>query len=307
MRHLLPLFKDMVRLLLTYPGWLAAAILSTIVVAAVEPSMAWLGKTIVNELKKGDIDLQASLFRYALSFGALLFGLGLLKFADKVIDKVYEVRLILALQCTYLDRRSQAQESADIPRILYDCNRAKPGLDILHKDGWKIISQTISVIIWQLNLAPAWLPALLIAVIPPTLLGFFFGPYVQRASQGLLRTQSQLANCTSDERRSEFRQHQNTFLRQTLKLEVFKSATENLMDLLTWAGLLTLILLAGILPHLGLLPQQIDAGDLALFYVNLNLLSKPLTEIVKVYNKARESYPALQRVLQPEKPEVLIP
>jgi ABC-type multidrug transport system fused ATPase/permease subunit len=71
------------------------------------------------------------------------------------------------------------------------------------------------------------------------------------------------------------------------------------MDLVTWFGLFILVLASSVL-HLGLLPKQIEAGDLALFFVNLNLLSKPLAEIVKVYNKSREAYPALVRVLRPE-------
>lgn len=82
-------------------------------------------------------------------------------------------------------------------------------------------------------------------------------------------------------------------------MEIFKSSTEILMDLVTWFGLLMLVLVSSVF-HLGLLPNQIEAGDLALFVVNLNLLSKPLGEIVKVYNKGREAYPALMRVLRPD-------
>ena len=82
-------------------------------------------------------------------------------------------------------------------------------------------------------------------------------------------------------------------------MEIIKSATENLMDLLTWFGLLFLILLSGVLPNIGLIPRQIEVGNLALFAVNLNLLGKPLAGIVKVYNKAQECCPALLRVLQP--------
>jgi ABC-type multidrug transport system fused ATPase/permease subunit len=306
MRKLLPLLKDMLQLLLAYPGWLVAAIASTILVSAAEPSLAWFGKTVIDDFKKGRVDLQESLLRYVLSLGGLLLGLGILKFSDKLIDKVYEVRLILKLQQTYLDRRTSQDEAIDISRILYDCNRAKPGLDILHRDSWKIISQTISVVVWQLTLAPAWLPALLIAVVPPTLVGFLFGPYVQRISHNLLRTQGNLAACTQPERRAEFTAHQESFFRHTLRMEILKALSGNLMDLLTWIGLLILILLSGVLPALGLIPKQVEAGDLALFYVNLGLLSKPLNEIVKVYNKAQESYPALVRVLQPSKEEAKI-
>lgn len=293
-----PLFIDMLKVLLTYPQWLLAAILSTILVAALEPSIAWMGKKVVDDLKKGNVDINASLANYILVFGGLLLGLGLIKFGDKIIDKIYELRLIICLQRTYLQRRDKERDAEDISHILYHCNRAKPGLDILHKDAWKIISQTISVIVWQLTLAPAWLPALLLAVIPPILIGFIFGRFIQRSSLKMLTAQENIAASTTEAKRLEFIEHQESFFRHTIHLEVFKSGTEIMMDLLTWFGLLVLVLLSSVF-HIGVVPKEIQAGDLVLFWGNLNLLSKPLGDIVKVYNKARESYPALIRVLRP--------
>lgn len=292
------LLLDMMRILLTYPQWLAAAILSTIVVSALEPSIAWMGKKVVDDLKKGSVDLNASLGNYILVFGGLLLGLGLIKFGDKLIDKIYEARLIICLQRTYLQRRREERSAEDISHILYHCNRAKPGLDIIHKDSWKIFSQTISVIIWQLTLAPAWLPALLIAVIPPILIGFVFGRFIQKSSLKMLTAQENIAASTTQAKRLEFIKHQESFFHHAIRLEVFKSGTEILMDLLTWFGLLVLVILSTVF-HVGVVPKEIQAGDLVLFWGNLNLLSKPLGDIVKVYNKGRESYPALVRVLRP--------
>jgi ABC-type multidrug transport system fused ATPase/permease subunit len=289
----------MFQVLLTYPGWFAASILSTIVVVGLEPSLAWLSKTVVDDLKKGKVDLDASLLRYALIFGGLLLGLGLLKFGDKLIDKIYELKLVIRLQQIYLQRRTQDRGIEDVSRVIFDCEKSKAGLDIIHKDAGKIIFQTISVIVWQFSLAPQWLPALLIAVFPPILVGFVFGRFIQRSSLNRLKAQQAIASSTGAHQQAEFQQQQQHFFRHTLQLEIFKSSTEILMDLVTWFGLLMLIL-TSIVFHLGLVPQQIEAGDLALFFVNLNLLSKPLGEIVKVYNKSREAYPALVRVLRPE-------
>jgi len=77
-----------------------------------------------------------------------------------------------------------------------------------------------------------------------------------------------------------------------------------MMDLLTWFGLLLLVTLA-LVSNLDIWPQKTTAGDLALFAVNLNLLSKPLGDIGKVYNQGREAYPALLRVLQPDRAAAL--
>lgn len=290
---------DMFQVLLSYPGWFAASILSTIVVVALEPSLAWLSKTVVDDLKKETVNLDASLLQYGLIFGGLLLGLGLLRFGDKLIDKIYELKLVIRLQRIYLQRRTEDRGVEDISRVIFDCERSKAGLDIIHKDAGKIIFQTISVIAWQFSLAPQWLPALLIAVFPPIFTGFIFGPFIQRASLNRLKAQQAIASSTGIHQQYEFQQSQHQFFRSTLRMELFKSSTEILMDLVTWFGLLMLVVVSSTF-HLGLLPKEIEAGDLALFFVNLNLLSKPLGQIVKVYNKGREAYPALVRVLRPE-------
>lgn len=180
---------DMFQVLLTYPGWFAASILSTVVVVGLEPSLAWLSKTVVDDLKKGKVDLDSSLLQYGMIFGGLLLGLGILKFGDKLIDKIYELKLVIRLQRLYLQRRLEDRGVEDISRVIFDCEKSKAGLDIIHKDAGKIIFQTISVIVWQFSLAPQWLPALLIAVFPPILVGLVFGPFIQRASLNRLRAQ----------------------------------------------------------------------------------------------------------------------
>lgn len=296
-RRLLGLvFKDLLSIMLTYRRWLIAAIFFTILSVSLEPSLAWLGKKFVDQLKDESTVSNASLFNYALVFATVLFGLGLLQFTEKVINEVYKVRIILALQRTYLSRRQEYNETQDISRILYDCEQAKKGVDILYKDIWKIIFGVISVLVWQLSIAPSWLPALLLTVVPPILIVFAFGRFVQRASLELLTLQGKIASSTAITKEADFLSHQESFFRQTVRLEIFKELSETLMDLLSWIGLLFLIIIASV-TKLPILPQEIDPGDLALFAVNLNLLSKPLGEIGKVYNKGREAYPALLRVL----------
>ncbi|MFM2430693.1 MAG: hypothetical protein RLZZ511_1906 [Cyanobacteriota bacterium] len=293
------LLAEMFRVLLMYPGWLAASILSTIVVVGLEPSLAWLGKSFLDDLKKGRVDLDGSLLNYGLLFVGLMLGLGFIKFGDKLIDKIYELKLVIQLQRQYLQRRDRDRGVEDISRVIFDSEKAKAGLDIIHKDAGKIIFQSISVLIWQFSLAPQWIPALLIAVIPPVFVGFIFGPSIQKASFKRLKAQQAIATSTGADQTEQLIAGQQTFLRQTIRLEICKFGTETLMDVVQWFGLFMVVISSSVL-HLGLVPKSLEAGDLLLFIANLNLLSKPLADIVKVYNKARESYPALLRVLKPE-------
>ncbi|YAF95553.1 MAG: ABC transporter ATP-binding protein [Nodularia sp. CChRGM 3473] len=294
----LSLTRNILLVIFRHPYWLAASIISTIIHAALEPSLAWIGKTFVEQLQADGDAVGSSLMEYALVFGGLIVGLGVTKFGNQILNKIYESRLIIGLQRAYLELRGKERGGEDVSRLLYDCEQAKKGLDILYKDSWKIVSQTISVVVWQLTLAPSWLPALFLTVIPPLFLVFTFGRLIQGASREILSLQGKIANTTNRKKMLELFNHQEEFFRHAVRLEFFKSGAEVLMELLTWIGLLLLIMLALIF-DLGILPRNIQAGDLALFAVNLNLLAKPLGEIVKVYNKGRESYPAVVRVLQP--------
>jgi len=295
----LVLGREVMQVILSQPLWLLLSIASTIVHAALEPSLAWMGKSFVDDLQGQDTALQGSLLNYALVFGGVITGLAVIKFGNQILNKVYESRLIIVLQRAYLERRGASRGAEDVSRLLYDTEQAKRGLDIIYKDSWKIVSQTVSVVVWQLSLAPQWLPALVLTVVPPMALVLLFGRWIQQASLEILGLQGQIAGSTGRDRQLQLFRHQESFFRYGVRLEALKAGAEVMMDLLTWFGLLLLAILA-LVVNLKILPQEITAGDLALFAVNLNLLSKPLGEIVKVYNKGRESYPAVLRVLQPE-------
>jgi ABC-type multidrug transport system fused ATPase/permease subunit len=303
LRHHLPpwlvLGREIMQVILSYPLWLVLSILSTILHAALEPSLAWMGKSFVDDLQKQNTALEGSLMGYALRFGGVIVGLAVIKFGNQIFNKIYESRLIIVLQRRYLERRRKAREAQDVSRLLYDTEQAKKGLDIIYKDSWSIVAQMVSVIVWQLSLAPQWLPALVLTVVPPMIIVLLFGKWIQQASLETLELQGQIAGSTGRDRQLQLFRHQEAFLRYGVRLEALKAGAEVMMDLLTWFGLLLLAILA-LVVHISVLPQDITSGDLALFAVNLNLLSKPLGSIVKVYNKGRESYPAVLRVLQPQ-------
>jgi len=298
--HLVSLFLDMIRVLLVHPYWLVASITSTVVNAALAPSQAWMWKNFVDGLKANGSNTSSSLLSYVLLFGGLHAGLGLLGFLDRVLNRAYDLRQIITLQRTYLERRALGSEGAeDISRILFDCGQAKGGLDLIYKDSWHIVAGIISVIVWQLKLAPQWLPALLIAVVPPVLIVFMFGRFIQKASLNILSLQAKIASSTGEKEKLELFAHQESFFRQSVRLEFFMSGTDMVMDLAKWFGLLLLVVISSVF-HLGLLPQQIKAGDLILFAMNMDSLSKPLGDLGKLYSKSRQAYPALLRVLRPE-------
>ncbi|MBP5975156.1 ABC transporter ATP-binding protein [Brasilonema sp. CT11] len=292
------LFVDMLRVLLTHPYWLTASIISTVVNAALAPSQAWLWKKFLDNIKASGVDSSVFL-KYVLVFGGLHAILGLLGLIDKVLNRAYDLRQVIKLQRTYLERRQQEEGSQDISRLLFDCDKAKGGLDLIYKDSWHIVAGIVSVLIWQLRLAPQWIPALIMGTVLPVLLVFAFGRFIQSASQNILHLQSRIAASTSEREKLELFSHQESFFRQSVKLEFFLSGTDTVMEVMKWLGLLLLIVISLVF-HLKLLPEEIKPGDLILFAMNIDSLSKPVGDFGKLYSKARQAYPALRRVLQPD-------
>jgi hypothetical protein len=304
--HFRQLFAEMLRVMVTYPQWLAAAIVTTIVTASLSPTMALINKKALDEFQKGNFQINLDdLLKYILITGVISAGLTVLKILDKIVDKVYETKLLTTLQRTYLRRRINECETEDIARIVYDCGRAKAGLDIIHKDSWKIVFQIISVLLFQITLAPTWFPALVISVLPPLFTGLFFGPSVRRTSEKILKAQGDLVKYTSATQDSLFASHQERFFRQVIRMDVLKATMDNSMDLIGWLGLIGYLLLAT--RFKGLLPEKILLGDILLFSTNLGLLSKTFGEIIKVNNKCQEAYPALVRVLLPQSAPIFLP
>ncbi|MDF5717464.1 MAG: ABC transporter ATP-binding protein [Rhizonema sp. NSF051] len=292
------LFRDMLRVVFSYPFWLFASIFSTVLNAALAPSQAWLWKQFVDGLKaNGSAD--GSLFwKYVLLMGGLHAGLALLGFFDRVLNRAYDLRQIIYLQRTFLQRRPQEGGAQDVSRLLFDCDRAKGGLDLVYKDSWHIAAGIISVLVWQLKLAPAWIPALVISSVMPLLIVFAFGRFIQKASHNILQLQSSIATSTSTQEKRQLFSHQEEFFRQSVRLESLLAGTDTVIEVMKWVGLLLLILVNSSF-HLGLVPAEIKPGDLILFAMNVDSLSKPLGDIGRLYSKARQAYPALLRVLQP--------
>ncbi len=297
--HWQKLGQEILLVIFSHPWWLLASVVSTVIHAALQPSLAWMGRSFVNDLQNPQTSVSGSLWNYAVVFGGVVTALAAIKFGNQVLNKIYESRVVIVLQRTYLQRRGDPRGSQDISRLLYDAEQAKRGLDILYKDSWSIVAHAGSVLVWQWSLSPEWLPALLLAVMPPLALVLVLGRWVQQSSLRILQLQAQIAGSTAQIAQPDLFRYQESFFRYGTQLEALKAGSEVVMDLMLWFGLLLLALLAAVVNR-DLLPQEIQAGDLALFAVNLNLLSKPLGEIVKVYTKGRESYPALLRMLWPQ-------
>lgn len=263
--------------------------------AAMEPSSAWISKKVLDAIEKAGASVEQVALDYGLLFVLIMAGLTLLRFGEKVANKAVEVRLIITLQRVYLERRNEEHAAKDVSQILYGCELAKKGIEVIYKDAWKIAATTVSVLTWQLSLGAQWIPLMLMAVIPSLLLAWFFGPPIQGRSLSILDLQSELAANTERAASGTFVRHQENWFRKAMSLEVLKWFADDALHIVMWIFLGLLIVVAYNF-ELGILPDQIELGGVAAFLINVRLLAKPLGDIGKVYTKWREAYPAACRV-----------
>jgi ABC-type multidrug transport system fused ATPase/permease subunit len=186
-----------------------------------------------------------------------------------------------------------------VARAINDCENARKPLDLFQKELWVVLVGLPSVLIWQLSLGPELLPALLVAATPPFLAALFFGGLISKASHQALIAIAAVGRAVGAGQRTALHNEQERFYRHRVRFEMWKQFSEVTADFAGWLGLVGVLLLS-VSGVWQLVPEQVTAGQIGMFLVNLKLISKPLGELAKVYNKMCEGWPAVRRVLRPQ-------
>lgn len=291
------LLREMTRVAVRLWPWLLLLALMVGLQAALQPSVGWMGKRVIDGLQAGDSRLQAVLLENSLLFAGVFLAITLIKAGEKVSSKAFEIRLIIALQRVFFARRRIMTGARDVSQMFYGSEVAKRGFEVFVKDFWVISFKTGSVIVWQMTLAPEWLPLLFLATIPAIAAVALIGPAIRRASQDILGLQEAVAATVTRCGPMLLRRVQERLFGRFLRFETLKVVADDMVDLLIWFNTAALIGLSYAL-DIGLLPDQVSPGDLALVAVNLKLLSEPLGHIGKVYTKWQEAQPALHRIFR---------
>lgn len=299
------LIWELIRVMLQHPWLLALAVLPNIVKPALEPIQAWIAREVLNEITRGQqAYLLSELLDYAPLAIGVFFGLGVLTIWEKMSNRMLDDRLLISLQRTWFDRRHIADPGEQVARAINDCENARKPLDLFQKELWVVLVGLPSVLIWQLSLGPELLPALLVAATPPFIVALFFGGFISRASHHALIALAAVGRAVGAGERQDLHDQQDRYYRHRIRFEMWKQFSEVIADFAGWLGLVAVLLLS-VTGVWQLVPDQVTAGQIGMFLVNLKLLSKPLGEITKVYNKLCEGWPAVRRVLRPHLDQVL--
>lgn len=273
---------------------LGALILINVLGPALEPAQSWIAKVALDKLTGSNATMLRTDLIGLLPMTATAFiVLATVRMISHVLDRVLDAQLKIDMQRFYFDRRLKQVPAEDVSRMIYDCEQARKMVDILQKDMWVVVIGLPAVIVWQLKLSADWVTPLVLAALPAMLLTLVLGPAVRRWSGRRLESIAAISSAVCGNDREQLCDGQTAFFHSSVRFEVCKKATEVLTDLMLWLGLAFLLLFAWFVP---IFPEKITGGDLAAFLVNLKLLSKPLQELGKLYMKAHECHPAVQRV-----------
>ncbi|MCZ7649502.1 MAG: hypothetical protein M5U26_30295 [Planctomycetota bacterium] len=294
--------REMWRLIFRHPWLLAGTILPSILAPIVEPAQAWVAKFAVDSMtKEGATFSREELLRFVPWAVAVFLALAVIKLLGTFVDKMFDERLKIELQRAYFDRRPNKDPGEDIARTLNDAEQARKVADIVQRDIWLVVVGLPAVLLWQMKLAPNWISALLLAAAPSLLLTVLLGRFVQRLSHRRLKAMAAISDAVNRDHRADLHSEQEAYYRASVGFELCKKGTEVLTESLQWLGLIAVLLLATVFP---LLPEEVSAGELAAFLVNLKLIGKPLNQIGVMYVKFREAQPALVRIFHPERTRV---
>lgn len=294
------LLLEMLLVMLRHPYLLAAAIVPNVVMPALSPIQAWLTQEVLNEISTGDRRfLLTELLGYAPLAMGIFLGLALLQIAEKVANRMLDDRLLIDLQRLWFDRRGDGCVGEQVARSINDCENARKILDLFQKELWMVVIGLPAVVVWQLNLAPDLLPALFVSTLVPFAAALLFGGAIQRYSHTVLRLVSGVGSAVARGDKADLYREQERLYVKRIRFEFVKQASEAIASFAFWAGLV-IVLLLSVSGAWQLLPLEMSAAEIGVFLVNLKLMAKPLSEITKVYNKVREGWPAVGRVLRPE-------
>lgn len=294
------LVAELAKLMLRHP-WLALGTVGpSILMPALEPAQAWFLKVFIDRLQAGGSGVTratlAAWFPVVAGFSLLLLGL---KYLEKMVNRVFDERLLIDMQRIWFDRRGGLGADETVARVMNDCDKARKILDLLQRDLWVFFVGIAAVLLWQMKISRDWVPALLAAIVPILLVTFGVARRVAVLTRRWLEDTVPVVERARTGDRNGLHAAQEAVYRGKIRCEWWKQGSESAAEMAALGGTAVALGLAAFVGP-PLMPARIAAGDLAMFWVNLALLGKQAVELAKFANKASEAWPAVIRVMRPE-------
>lgn len=297
------LLQQMARMMMAHPWLLMLTILPNVITPAISPIQAWLTSEVLNGIAKGNQSFQlGDLLQYAPLAVGIFAGLGLLQLLEKVSNRMFDDRLLIDVQRQWFEQRGQGCAGQHVARATNDCKNVVKLFDLAQKEFWVVMVGIPAVLIWQLQLSPELLPALLFTAAIPFCASMGFGAVIQRLSYRGVVLVASVSSAVAQGDKARLHAEQEALYSNRVRFEVIKQFSEVISEFAFWLALALLLVLSWS-GFWKLLPETLTAAEIGAFLVNVKLITKPLNALTKMHNKIRESWPSVRRVLRPDEPE----
>jgi len=293
------LLAEMARMMIAHPWLLACTVAPNIVSPAIAPIQAWLTSEVLGEVSRGGraftLDQLLSYAPYAVS---VFLGLALLQILEKVGNRMYDDRLLIDVQRRWFAIRGEGCAGQHVAKATNDCKNVVKIFDLAQKEIWVVLIGVPAVLLWQINLSPELLPALLATAFIPFVTSLFFGQFIQRLSHRGVLLVGNVSSAVAQGDAQRLHTEQEKLYRNSVRFEITKQISEAISESAFWLAL-ALVLVLSWSGVWALFPEQLTAAQIGAFLVNLKLINKPLNAVTKMHNKIREGWPSVRRVLRP--------
>ena len=274
--------------------WILA--ISICLESALLPFSAYISKPIIKDFKSGNIDVGDLILNYGSIFLIFSIILLVLNFITKVTKEVLDVRVIIKLQKEYLKRETKADASKDASNILYGAHNAKDALQVIYKEIWYIGSQIFFVLVWQYTLDVRFIPFLILSIIPSIFFVIYLGDKLKKGSFAIYEKQESLIMNSKRELANEFSKEQDYLYYLTVRFEILRWVFKEITTAIMWLCFITLFLTIYYF-ELYDFSNSDNMANIVAFFINFQILLKPLSKIGKTYSGWCKSSPVLYSVL----------
>lgn len=268
----------------------------TILHAVLDPMQGVVVKWVTDGLVGQQGSRASTVIGYVPWYVAILVGLAALRFAEKSLKGWYDPLITFQLQRIYLRRRPRDELTAIVSRLQYDCRDARKAIEVYVRDVPGIALGLVTVFALQWSLAPQWLPALSLIVVPNLAMTIWLGRPIRHSNREMFLAVTDVARQVSAEQFARLCEKQESLYGRLWRRETWMGFSEVMMELTVWGGSLIVVYLSSLRPGLLMLPD-VTAGEMALLVANVHFLSKPLGNLGKALNKFCSTEPALRRAL----------
>ena len=215
------------------------------------------------------------------------------RYVRSILGTIISTKIEIYLQNHYVDCISEERSiERDSTHLLYGANLASQCITILYSAPYYIFVRIIAIILWQASLSKEWLPIMLLGILLSFIFVIYSSFYMRRVGKELLDARQGVMGAVYDENKKKRYSKQGDIYKWEVKKSLFSTFISILQGWIMWMAIFAITGLMYVFES-SLLPTSFRLTDLAVAYVNIKLLGRPLAITGSSILRWQSAYPAL--------------